>query len=1152
MTKNKLVSDVLRILLVISCFALCGCTSLSGCIDADDFGTQARITVNSSYAPGATQFIDMQGVTGEEPKERQTITWQDTGLVTDGNTLVIRISGGWCPVAACAPSGADIDDQYATPVANIYPFANFNRVPVKNFVGITKQCPFCSFAPPPAGFGGYGKWFTEGVGLYILLQRPGDSLPNASLKLISNPISPVLHLGAFAPDGQYISHDKLPMDQMFAEHNLQDGWRIFLKILDTHYYDNNGMYNVTFVSGFRIPGQIMPFEWVRKGVEKILLATTRQQFQGIIDNIGYQQLVRLCLSLFISFTFLSYLMGMAQISLGDLFIRIFKASIVAVMLSPTAWVFFNNSLFSIFTSGTRTVIAMVTGQNNISDSTFEFLDKALWHQMYSKVVWEAKIQAILSAGNLSGFLWILAFCFVLLYFTWIAIYVVCIYLTCMVGIYFLIAMFPICILGLLFSIFRGTFDAFLSQSLSLMMQSIMVMVALVYFISFIFQEMYRTLGFRTCLASVFEVTFGSTNSNNETESMTLYSLKMFVPGPKKYYVPISLLYLGNGSSNKQRYKFDKTLRTIWVPPEYDVKDFRYVEVPFLDPNPGSSAVEDPKSWENDSAILAYRDYIRLKEIMDENSLVQYRNIFVMVVMTILMGKVVDMADSMGQYFAIGGMTLVPTASSALAGLGHDVAKIMSKFKAGQIVLASTVGKIEKFQNRIGILGDKALDTLDGAAARGLMAIPDKLAGKEIKGGNFLARHAFGTFGVDAKAKELEKFTIIHAYRDAVGAPIDYINDRTKFAVPLAKMAFTGAGLPTIFSAGEGAAAGQDIKDLAKSSFGDFKNLMTSEQKLKDSSIKEHFHRIMSVYRPQDFGHGPEDVSSHEAQDPQAASHGKGGEINADQTHATRSVPDGSIGEHPYADAAAENHPERPMLKIDESFMGKHSATPDELFNPSTTQRGGLDSKISDVASHTGAPQATAHHPTIGRESGAELQADNFAPSSNAPHQPTPAPNDVANIRPGVPGDASQNNFAPETNQQVPYATPGAPPPQQNYSGPLQGTQQPAFGPQPQNEASFAPGTPAPQNYPGPLQGTQQPTFGPHNPQGSSSAGPLHHDAGPNAHGPTTGTPADKPATKLTGPDTQFVARSSAVSSPTTVWPDGKPPRTDDVSWGKDE
>ncbi len=71
--------------------------------------------------------------------------------------------------------------------------------------------------------------------------------------------------------------------------------------------------------------------------------------------IGY---IRALLVLYISLYGIMFIMGMVQISQGDLVVRIFKIGLIVALTQPDAWTFFYDNFFALFLDGGATLINM--------------------------------------------------------------------------------------------------------------------------------------------------------------------------------------------------------------------------------------------------------------------------------------------------------------------------------------------------------------------------------------------------------------------------------------------------------------------------------------------------------------------------------------------------------------------------------------------------------------------------------------------------------------------------------------------------------------------------------------------------------------------------------------------------------------------------
>ncbi|MEH0831802.1 TrbL/VirB6 family protein, partial [Anaplasma bovis] len=590
------------------------------CVSGDNFNSNTTIAVTAYYSEGnvdAFKADNGEVGNGSIPGSTKQITrWKDTGLITDGEEIVVKITGAWVPWAkdgekTSSPVAVntgiirptDLSDEFYDAVVDV------SRVcgPFEKTTRKAGSCPAleCYHLPPSdeEGKGKYGRpcWMENGYGAYLLFQRPEDGNPNETLDTIEYPKSPTTHLGYegtdHAAEDYYSSGNKI-FDNNCNTIKPERGWKIYVKILDNYYYDNAGGYGLEFKKGVIQGEKSDIFETVRKLVRDELDKAGKIVFTNIVENQSFRTFVLSLATLFILATALSYLLGVVRSSLADLIVRILKIVLVVMLISPNSWDFFHNHLLKLFTKGVDEIIALINGhainQTFDAKSPFSFMDIMIRDKIFAPVVWEAKARALITADKVSIFA-LLIIGIAVLFYIGLCLYGFIIYLTAFVGITFLISLMPILFAGILFSRFKSLFDGWLTQCISFSMQAILMFTLIAMFGPLIMHYYHRIFGFTACY--------------NEWVHAKIYVLGIKIIDQKYYewtpgqeYDPIVIRIGGIDDQEHPgiaRYRFTGGGSVIKVPPDYKDEDFRYVDLPFLDPDTTTSAPPGGVSLKNE-------------------------------------------------------------------------------------------------------------------------------------------------------------------------------------------------------------------------------------------------------------------------------------------------------------------------------------------------------------------------------------------------------------------------------------------------------------------------------------------------------------------------------------------------------------------------
>ncbi|WP_249548500.1 type IV secretion system protein [Anaplasma phagocytophilum] len=580
------------------------------CVSADNFNSSTTIAVSAYYGESNVDAFKAESGelgNGSVPGSRkQIVRWQDTGLVTDGEEIVVKVEGAWIPwakngekhspimaVNAGISRPTDLSDEFYDSVVDVDRICGPYQQYEKKVGGCNMQCHAIP-SQDQDGTGQYGRpcWLEKGYGAYLLFKKPEDQDPNATLDLIEFPESPTTHLAyESAHDGGeaiYRSSGRI-YDVKCQVVNPERGWKVYVKILDNYYYDNAGGYSLEFTKGVVRGTNTDVFESVRKLVRDELDRAGKKIFQNISQDKEYRNFVFALITLSIVLTALTYIFGMVRAPLADLIAKLLKVVLVLLLVSPGSWDFFYNHLLRLFLEGVDEIIAVVNeyalGQKVFNkNNPFSFMDIMIRDKIFSTVVWEAKARALITADWSSIFA-LLIIIIAVLFYVGLCLYGFVIYLTAFVGVTFLISLMPILFVGILFSRFKSLFDGWLTQCISFSMQAILMFTLIAMFGTLIMHYYYRIFGFTACYNEWIRINIPLIIDRGYYE---------WTPGQK-----YDTIRIGKGGSEKRaypeagasaRYTFTGGGAVIRVPPDYKDEDFRYVDYPFLDPDTKSKTV----------------------------------------------------------------------------------------------------------------------------------------------------------------------------------------------------------------------------------------------------------------------------------------------------------------------------------------------------------------------------------------------------------------------------------------------------------------------------------------------------------------------------------------------------------------------------------
>ncbi|MDE5060707.1 MULTISPECIES: TrbL/VirB6 family protein [Wolbachia] len=566
-----------RVLLLAAYVLIIGCSKndmpFPRCISADYFGPKP-IAVSAHFSSDHDAFIPEDGeVIDPETGEinygfhhNQVVKWEDTGLETNGDDLVVRVNGAWTSWSNDnkkeSKSGYSLqgleqlkyatkfeDKQSDNSLPDFHLVCNDYKPSIQKFsskpnASCTVNCK-CINEDDSANTVSRGApcWFTNGHGAYLLFRRTFTDTdgkktmepdPNENLKSMRNPESPTVHLGynSLAENGSGLftlkGNNTGLKDRNCDQVKLEKGWKIYVKILDRHYLDNVGGYSFEFLSGVRKPSDSGFFDYIYHYLKCVLLinkncekhfdsndpAAAQAMFENIAEkSTSFHNFVLSLLVLFVMILSLLYLFGMIRETKPDMLIRMMKITLVIVLISPGSFRFFYDHFLVLFIKGLEQLISIITNfapnMNNGSIAQgdeaklFSFMED-MFNKFFAYSVWK-KFAAFLHYQMWASLLMIPAILIGIVLYFLLCLYAYIIFLSGFMGIAFLIAIMPLFLISILFSPLKSLFDGWIKFCISFCLQSIMIFTLLSLLAAIIMNTFYRQLGFTVCYNKWFEV-----------------------------------------------------------------------------------------------------------------------------------------------------------------------------------------------------------------------------------------------------------------------------------------------------------------------------------------------------------------------------------------------------------------------------------------------------------------------------------------------------------------------------------------------------------------------------------------------------------------------------------------------------------------------
>lgn len=469
----------------------CGANDDAICIPADEF-TNNYTGVKAYFSKDAPEFkitLDGKDFDGSNDKDGQLIKWKNTGIITNGSQLTVKITGKWTPwLGQNGTSSVSTKD-----ICDICP---------GNCEIICEGSSTLQGAP---------CWLENGYGAYLLFNPPGAPDPNSSLEGLKGDKFKTLHLG----------FKKTPSQQNFTYGSSQGeesnflqsvaGSTIYVKIVDTFYQDNAGGYTLQFLTGVEVTKITIvsdAYDQVRslitrspKSKDSDKPTEVQMQFRNLTQNVSFQALVRVIIAFSITYFGFTYLLGLSQRSISEIIIKLFKISLLVQLISPDSWNFYYSHFFALFVDGLDTILKMLLqaalldipeGKNALS-----FIDDLVFGELLTATTF-TKVAGLL--GSLpTGILW----CATLLISLWVyiggAAYIIMLTLVGWLSISLMLLIFPIMLAFILLELkFKDMMSNWIKFMLAQCLQIIISMAALALFTSLIMDNVHRILGVKIC------------------------------------------------------------------------------------------------------------------------------------------------------------------------------------------------------------------------------------------------------------------------------------------------------------------------------------------------------------------------------------------------------------------------------------------------------------------------------------------------------------------------------------------------------------------------------------------------------------------------------------------------------------------------------
>lgn len=218
-------------------------------------------------------------------------------------------------------------------------------------------------------------------------------------------------------------------------------------------------------------------------MESIIFTVSAAMYNNIVANGSYSAAVKAAALLYFAIIGITFAVGATQATVADITVKSAKIGVVALVISPQSWLFFNQYVMQFFNNGTNEIINMVTGMVvggvPLGGMPFAPLDYAISKALSAKML--VTVMATFMTGP-NGLLVGLLIMSSLGSFLKATINAMWVYLMAMVLKALMFGVAPLFIPFILFQRTRHLFDGWLNQVVNACLQPILLFAFFAFFV----------------------------------------------------------------------------------------------------------------------------------------------------------------------------------------------------------------------------------------------------------------------------------------------------------------------------------------------------------------------------------------------------------------------------------------------------------------------------------------------------------------------------------------------------------------------------------------------------------------------------------------------------------------------------------------------
>jgi len=252
----------------------------------------------------------------------------------------------------------------------------------------------------------------------------------------------------------------------------------------------------------------------------------------LIGNSAVQNIAKAALTLYVTIFGLMFVMGALKLTAIEVITRIFKITIVAFLLRPESWDFFNTNFFNAFINGIDFFATSVVGATSSKSNIFGFIDP-IFDKYTNGRIWGLLFIQLLQIQNGLAFIAIITIYSLILYFRAI-LEVIIGYVVAFIGITVMISLAPFFIILMLFEKTKSLFDNWISILFSYVMQPTILLVFFLLIDQVISEQLLKVI-VRACWDTLIPIKLGLDLTNLGIPINYSFTLP-FLPGIP-FFVP---------------------------------------------------------------------------------------------------------------------------------------------------------------------------------------------------------------------------------------------------------------------------------------------------------------------------------------------------------------------------------------------------------------------------------------------------------------------------------------------------------------------------------------------------------------------------------------------------------------------------------------